>query len=245
MLRTEDDNNVALMGDALPLSAALRGSARLEEAPPRSLARSLALKAAMDRIGAAAVLVLTSPVLIAIALAVWLSSSGPILYRQRRVGLHGREFTILKFRTMVDTAEPHGEADAPWAAAELGKPEPEPPPERSTAVGRMLRRAGLDELPQLVNVLRGEMALVGPRPERTTFVCEFERHIPGYRDRHRMRPGLTGWAQVHGLRGQTSLSSRTQWDNEYIDRWSLWLDLRILLRTPLAIIAGTRDVAPR
>jgi lipopolysaccharide/colanic/teichoic acid biosynthesis glycosyltransferase len=244
MLRTEDDN-VALMGTALPLPAALRGPARLGEAPPRALARSLALKATMDRIGAAVLLLLTSPVLIAITLAVWLSSSGPILYRQRRVGLHGREFTILKFRTMVDTGEPHGEADAPWAAAELGQPEPAAPPERSTTVGRTLRRAGLDELPQLINVLKGEMALVGPRPERTTFVCVFERHIPGYRDRHRMRPGLTGLAQVHGLRGQTSLHSRTQRDNEYIDRWSLWLDLKILARTPLAIIAGTRDVAPR
>jgi len=229
---------------AQPFAAALRAPAVVADVAPQTadrLAPGLIVKAALDRLGAFALLVLASPVLIAIAAAVWLSSSGPVLYRQRRIGRHGREFTILKFRTMVETDVAQSEADVAWAAAELGLPEPDLPPDRCTKVGRMLRRLGADELPQLVNVVKGDMALVGPRPERSAFAAQFERHIPGYRDRHRMRPGMTGWAQVHGLRGQTSLHNRTDRDNEYIDRWSLWLDLRILARTPAALLAGARD----
>src|SRR5437763_1915020 len=243
MLRSEDTTATMSEG-APPIAATLPAPGVLPETVLRQADRTapaLVVKAAFDRVGAFLLLLLASPVLIAIAAAVRLSSSGPILYRQRRVGLHGREFTIFKFRTMVETGQAQSEADVAWAAAEMGLPEPELPPDRCTSVGRMLRRLGFDELPQLVNVLKGDMALVGPRPERTTFAAQLERHIPGYRDRHRMRPGLTGWAQVHGLRGQTSLHNRTDRDNEYIDRWSLWLDLRILARTPAALVAGARD----
>jgi lipopolysaccharide/colanic/teichoic acid biosynthesis glycosyltransferase len=244
MLRSEETTATMTEG-ATPLAAPLRAvpDASVEES--YGLVLGLVMKAALDRVAAFLLLLVTSPALIAIAVAVWMSSSGPVFYRQRRIGRHAREFTILKFRTMVETPAPHGEADAAWAAAELGLPAPEVSPDRCTPVGRMLRRFGFDELPQLVNVLKGDMALVGPRPERSTLAAQFERHIAGYSDRLRMRPGMTGWAQVHGLRGQTSLHERTHRDNEYIDDWSLWLDLRILARTPAALIAGARDVSRR
>src|SRR5947207_279312 len=232
MLRSEE--TIATMTDgALPIvAAAARPAATFpdhEVALDDRPAAALAVKAVFDRVFAFVLLALMSPVFVAIALAVWLGSAGPVFYRQRRTGLHGCDFTILKFRTMVDTGRDQGEADAAWAAAEMGLPEPELTPDRCTTLGRWLRRFGLDELPQLVNVLKGDMALVGPRPERTTFVARFERHIPGYDGRHRMRPGLTGWAQVHGLRGQTSLHDRTRRDHEYIDQWNLLLHLRILV----------------
>src|SRR5205823_10257822 len=159
-------------------AAALRAPAVVADVAPQTadrLAPGLIVKAALDRLGAFALLVLASPVLIAIAAAVWLSSSGPVLYRQRRIGRHGREFTILKFRTMVETDIAQGEADVAWAAAELGLPEPDLPPDRCTKVGRMLRRLGADELPQLVNVVKGDMALVGPRPERTASAAQSDR----------------------------------------------------------------------
>ena len=243
MLRSED-TLARVTETAAPLPAAVRSAAGVREGTARrpvGRALAIAVKNITDRVGAAVLLVMAAPLLVAIAAAVWLSSSGPIFYRQRRVGRHGDEFTILKFRTMVETGDGEAEADAAWATAELGLPAPELPPDRSTRIGRVLRRYGVDELPQLLNVLKGDMALVGPRPERSSFVSQFERHIPGYRARHRMRPGMTGWAQVHGLRGQTSLHARTERDNEYIDRWSLWLDLRIVLRTPAALLAGARD----
>jgi lipopolysaccharide/colanic/teichoic acid biosynthesis glycosyltransferase len=107
--------------------------------------------------------------------------------------------------------------------------------DRRTRFGAALRRTSLDELPQLVNVLMGEMSLIGPRPERPDFVSLFERNVPRYNDRHRVKSGITGWAQVHGLRGKTSLSDRVEWDNYYIENWSLWLDIKILLMTVLAV----------
>jgi Undecaprenyl-phosphate glucose phosphotransferase len=170
-------------------------------------------------ISASALLVL-SPLLGAIAAAIRLSDRGPVLYRQRRMGLDGRPFDILKFRSMVVSAEE--ESGPTWAS-------PEDP--RRTRLGRFLRAWSLDELPQLWNVLRGEMSLVGPRPERPEFVREFKEKFPQYMLRHRVRAGITGWAQVHGWRGNTSLSKRIEYDLYYIENWSLSLDIKILWMT--------------
>lgn len=191
----------------------------------------LTLKHATDSALAFLFIALLSPVLAAIALAVRLDSPGPVLFRQRRVGLDGREFDVLKFRTMrIDD----GPADfRPAAGCAPGGVEGT---DRRTPLGRVLRRTSLDELPQLLNVLRGEMSLVGPRPERPEYVDHFAREIPRYGDRLRMRCGLTGWAQVHGLRGQTSLEDRIEWDNYYIEHWSLWLDLKILAMTVAVLL---------
>jgi exopolysaccharide biosynthesis polyprenyl glycosylphosphotransferase len=191
-----------------------------------------AIKHGADRVVASVMLVLLAPMLAMISALVRLSSPGPILFRQRRIGRDGTEFTMLKFRTMDGSPSDRGEADAAWAARIRG----EVPPcvgeaDRSTPVGRFLRRTSLDELPQLVNVLRGDMALVGPRPERTGYVREFENLVYRYGDRHRVKSGITGWAQVQQLRGETSLTDRVEWDNYYIDNWSLGLDLKILLLT--------------
>jgi exopolysaccharide biosynthesis polyprenyl glycosylphosphotransferase len=189
------------------------------------------IKYAIDRVVAAVVLVLASPLLLGLALAVRLSSPGPILYRQRRVGLDGREFDMLKLRSMRVAEKPEefvpGEGLAPGGVEGV---------DRRTRTGEIMRRLSLDELPQLLNVLRGDMSLVGPRPERTQYARTFEEHIYRYGDRHRVKSGLTGWAQVQGLRGQTSLSDRVEWDNYYIENWSLWLDLKIVLMTIPALL---------
>ena len=161
-----------------------------------------------------------SPVLAAIAAAIRLSDGGPVLYRQRRMGLDGRPFDIVKFRSMVVGAEE--ESGPTWAS-------PDDP--RRTRLGEFLRRWSLDELPQLLNVFRGEMSLVGPRPERPEFVREFKEKFPQYMLRHRVRAGITGWAQVHGWRGNTSLSKRIEYDLYYIENWSLSLDIKILWMT--------------
>ena len=203
---------------------------RVDHPNPRGW--QFAIKHALDRVIAAALILACSPLLAAVALAVRMSSPGPILFRQRRVGRDGRSFTMLKFRTMVGEPAADGEADASWAARERGETNTAAPAiDRCTPVGRVLRQLSLDELPQLFNVLRGDMSLVGPRPERVGYVREFEDFIHRYSDRHRVKPGVTGWAQVHGLRGDTSLRDRVEWDNFYIQRWSLRLDLRILLMT--------------
>jgi exopolysaccharide biosynthesis polyprenyl glycosylphosphotransferase len=194
------------------------------------------IKYAVDRIVAAVALLLASPVLLALAIAVRLSSPGPILFRQRRVGLDGREFDMLKFRSMR-VAPPGGSEFVPQDGVAPGGVEGD---DRRTAVGEIMRRLSLDELPQLFNILRGEMAIVGPRPERTTFARSFEEHVYRYGDRHRVKSGLTGWSQVQGLRGQTSLSDRVEWDNYYIENWSLWLDLKIVLMTVPALL-GRHD----
>jgi len=136
------------------------------------------------------------------------------------MGLDGREFTMLKFRTMIEDAE--AQTGPVWA----GVDDP-----RCTAVGRFLRRTSLDELPQLLNVLAGHMSLVGPRPERPELIREFKHELPRYMLRHKMKAGMTGWAQVHGLRGRTSLRKRLQYDLYYINNWSLWLDVQILFMT--------------
>jgi Undecaprenyl-phosphate glucose phosphotransferase len=178
------------------------------------------LKRAYDLVLAALLLILLSPVLLLIALVVKATSPGPILYRQTRMGLDGRIFEMLKFRSMVAGAEE--ETGPVWAQKE------DP---RRTPVGKFLRKFSLDELPQLINVLRGEMSLVGPRPERPELIERFKEHIPGYMLRHRMKAGMTGWAQINGWRGNTDLAKRIECDLYYIENWSLLLDTKILLMT--------------
>jgi Undecaprenyl-phosphate glucose phosphotransferase len=165
-------------------------------------------------------LILVSPVMAAIALAIKVTSGGQVLYAQERMGLDGRLFRMLKFRTMDSGAE--DDTGPVWAT-------PDDP--RRTRLGSFLRRTSLDELPQLWNVLRGDMSLVGPRPERPVFIEQFRREVPGYMLRHKVKAGVTGWAQVHGWRGNTSLHERVEHDIYYIQNWSLGLDIRILLLT--------------
>ena len=177
-------------------------------------------KRVLDLIVGGGALVLAAPVMLAIATALKLVSRGPVLYRQERMGLDGQRFRMLKFRTMRVDAE--RETGPVWAR---------PDDSRRTRLGTFLRRWSLDELPQLWNVLRGEMSLVGPRPERPSFVEEFRRRVPGYMLRHKVKAGITGWAQINGWRGQTSIEKRIEYDLYYIERWSLGFDLKILLLT--------------
>jgi exopolysaccharide biosynthesis polyprenyl glycosylphosphotransferase len=189
-----------------------------------------AVKHVLDRVAAAALLIVFTPLMLLAGAAVWLSSPGRVLFRQRRVGRDGTVFDLVKFRTMaVGDGAPRFR---PAGGSAPGGVEGE---DRRTRLGRMLRRTSLDELPQLLNVLKGEMSLVGPRPERPEFVELFETDIKRYGDRHRVKSGITGWAQVHGLRGQTSLADRVEWDNYYIEHWSLGLDLKILALTVIAV----------
>jgi lipopolysaccharide/colanic/teichoic acid biosynthesis glycosyltransferase len=179
---------------------------------------------ALDVAGASAALALASPALALAALAVKLDDGGPLLYRQRRVGLHGREFELVKLRTMVVGAEREG---AGWAVNE-GDP-------RITRVGRVLRRLSLDELPQLWNVVRGDMSLIGPRP---TLSYQVERYTARQRRRLEVKPGITGWAQIHG-RARLPWDERIELDVWYVEHRSPWIDAKILLRTPLALFGGT------
>ncbi len=176
-------------------------------------------KESFDIAGSAALLLLASPVLGALGLGVWASSGRPIFYRQARMGHDGRVFRMLKFRSMKRDAEEEGPG---WTT------EDDP---RRTRFGRFMRRYNLDELPQLLNVLWGDMSLVGPRPERPAYIESFRREVPGYMLRHKVRAGMTGWAQVHGWRGDTSIHERVEHDLYYIQKWSLWLDVRILIMT--------------
>jgi exopolysaccharide biosynthesis polyprenyl glycosylphosphotransferase len=178
------------------------------------------VKRAVDLSVSATALFFGLPLFAAIAIAIRREDRGPIFYRQRRMGLDGRPFEILKFRSMRPGAE--DESGPTWAA-------PDDP--RRTRIGRFLRRWSLDELPQLFNVLRGEMSIVGPRPERPEFVREFKEKFPQYMLRHRVRAGITGWAQVHGWRGNTSVTKRIEYDLYYIENWSLSLDAKILWLT--------------
>ena len=194
------------------------------------------VKHAGDRLFAGVFLLLLLPLLGAIAAAVRLSSPGSILYKQERVGRDGRPFMLLKFRSMRPSTEAVDfSVIERLEIAGLG-PGGIEGEDRRTVVGRFLRRSGLDELPQLVNVLRGEMSIVGPRPERPEFADRFGERLRRYDDRHLVRAGITGWAQVNGLRGQTSIAERIEWDNWYIQNWSLGLDLLALALTPLAIL---------
>jgi exopolysaccharide biosynthesis polyprenyl glycosylphosphotransferase len=201
-----------------------------------------AAKHTFDRLFAALTLLVLSPVIALLALAVKLSSSGPVMFRQRRVGRDDKVFDLYKFRSMRSEL-PNGfsENDAVAFGVLLGgdtAPGGVEGNDRRTLIGRLLRRTSLDELPQLFNVLRGEMSIIGPRPERPEFVELFKEDITRYDDRHRVKAGITGWAQVHGLRGQTSLAERVEWDNYYIANWSLGLDLKILLLTVVALFRG-------
>ena len=193
--------------------------------------RALAAKHALDRVAAAVLLLAVLPVFLAITAAVKLSSSGPVLYRQRRIGRDGRTFDILKFRSMAPARGHSG-----FRPAEGRAPGGVEGPDRRTRVGALLRRTSLDELPQLLNVLRGDMSMVGPRPERPEFVQLFADEVPGYVDRHRVQVGMTGLAQVRGLRGATSITARAAADNEYIEQWSLWLDAKVLALTVRAVL---------
>jgi exopolysaccharide biosynthesis polyprenyl glycosylphosphotransferase len=177
-------------------------------------------KRALDAVLAGAALLLLTPVLAGCALAMRLADGPGVIFRQERIGLGGRSFTLLKFRTLRPRTE--RESATRWSVVD---------DQRMSRAGRLLRRTSLDELPQLWNVLRGDMSLVGPRPERPYFVEQFSRAHPGYRDRHRMPAGITGLAQVHGLRGDTSIADRARFDNHYIDSWSWWQDVAIMLRT--------------
>jgi Undecaprenyl-phosphate glucose phosphotransferase len=178
----------------------------------------LVVKRLIDVVGAACGLVLLSPLLLLTAILIKLDSRGPAFYAQERMGLDGRSFMIFKFRSMRTDAE----ADGPgWTV------ENDP---RTTRLGRFLRRINVDEFPQLINVLIGEMSLVGPRPERPVWVNQYRRSIPRYMDRHWEKGGMTGWAQVNGLRGDTSIPERIKYDLWYIENWSLLLDIKILIR---------------
>jgi exopolysaccharide biosynthesis polyprenyl glycosylphosphotransferase len=181
-------------------------------------------KRTLDVVVSAAVLVVFAPLFAFVALAVKLDSPGPVLYRQRRLGRDGREFDILKFRSMPVEAESSGPQRATRGD------------DRATRVGAWLRRTSLDEIPQFVNVLRGEMSLVGPRPERPVFVGQFEKDVPRYLERHGVKSGITGWAQAHGLRGDTSIEERTRYDIWYVEHWSLALDLKILALTAVRFL---------
>jgi exopolysaccharide biosynthesis polyprenyl glycosylphosphotransferase len=214
--------------------------------PPR---RQLVVKEVLDRSLAAVLLICMAPLLLAAALAVKLSSRGPVLFRQRRVGRDGSVFEMLKFRSMrlddvgVEPKPQNG------AAAELVRaqshvshdlgPGGVEGVDRRTRVGKLLRSTSLDELPQLLNVLKGDMSLIGPRPERPTFVSVFGKDLRRYGDRHRFKAGITGLAQVHGLRGKTSILDRVELDNYYIENWSLWLDFQILLLTVPALLRSS------
>jgi exopolysaccharide biosynthesis polyprenyl glycosylphosphotransferase len=193
-----------------------------------------AIKHALDRVMAAALIVVLSPILIFATLGVKLSSPGPIFFRQRRVGRDGRDFDLLKFRSMRPADEPPPGSVSVLLTADTA-PGGVEGADRRTAIGKLMRRTSIDELPQLFNVLRGQMSVVGPRPERPEFVELFERRVDRYEDRLRVKSGITGWAQVHGLRGKTSLSDRIELDNFYIENWSLWLDFKILVMTVGAV----------
>jgi lipopolysaccharide/colanic/teichoic acid biosynthesis glycosyltransferase len=175
-------------------------------------------------------------VLAVCSLAVLVSLGRPIFFRQTRIGRDGREFGMLKFRSMRPGSEtPALRVVTPEV---LGPGGVEGAADRRTRVGAFLRRSSLDELPQLLNVLNGNMSLVGPRPERPEYVSEFQRTVYRYGDRHRVKSGITGWSQVHGLRGKTSLPDRAEWDNFYIENFSLWLDLKIALMTVGAVFGS-------
>ena len=200
---------------------------------PRSL--QFAVKHCLDRAGAALALLLLAPLMSALALGVRASLGRPILYRAERVGRDGRRFDMLKFRTMLPMTEEERTnlvIDPETGTGGVGSNGVD----RRTRLGTFMRRRSLDELPQLFNVLRGEMSLVGPRPERTEYVEVYEKKVPRYVERHRVKQGITGWAQVSGLRGTTSLTDRAEWDNYYIENWSLWLDFKIMLMTLATVV---------
>jgi exopolysaccharide biosynthesis polyprenyl glycosylphosphotransferase len=197
----------------------------LSETPLRGW--NTVVKRIFDLVAGTIALLILAPLMLLVALLVWLDDRGPVFYRQVRMGLDGIPFEIIKFRSMrVDAERASG---AVWA--ERDDP-------RRTKIGAFIRRWSLDELPQLLNVLRGEMSLVGPRPERPEFVEQFREQFPHYMLRHRVRAGMTGWAQVHGWRGNTSIRMRIEHDLYYVENWSLLLDIKIMV---LTIVKGLRS----
>jgi exopolysaccharide biosynthesis polyprenyl glycosylphosphotransferase len=190
----------------------------------------LTLKRLMDIVFGAVGLIILSPVLMLIALLIKLESKGPVFYAQERVGLDGKPFPMIKFRSMRADAEKH--SGPVWASSD------DP---RRTRLGALMRRTNVDELPQLINVLLGDMSLVGPRPERPVFVDQFKQVVPRYMERHKEKAGMTGWAQVNGLRGDTSIIERTKYDLYYIENWSLLFDIKILIRQILNQFRGDHN----
>ena len=187
---------------------------------PLNIMRNRAAKRAVDLIGATVAIILFSPVMLLTVLVVALTEEGSVIYRQERVGLHNQVFYMYKFRSMIMQDEEEEKAE--WST----RNDP-----RITPVGKLIRRTSIDELPQLFNVLKGEMSLVGPRPERPQFVQKFRDEIPRYMVKHQVRPGMTGWAQINGYRGDTSIEKRIEYDLYYIENWTMGLDLKILVLT--------------
>ncbi len=204
---------------------------------PRPKSWQFAIKHGLDRITAGLALILLSPVFAACAVAVYFSLGRPIFYGAERVGRDGTRFDMLKFRTMH--GRPVKDPSQLEISSETGTSGAEETA-RLTRAGAFMRKCSLDELPQLLNVVRGDMSLVGPRPERTEYVEVLAHSVRRYGERHRVKSGITGWAQVNGLRGQTSLADRVEWDNYYIQNWSFWLDFKIMLRT-LTTVLGAQN----
>ena len=187
---------------------------------PLNIMRNRAAKRAVDLIGATVAIILFSPVMLLTVLVVALTEEGSVIYRQERVGLHNQVFYMYKFRSMIMQDEEKEKAE--WST----RNDP-----RITPVGKLIRRTSIDELPQLFNVLKGEMSLVGPRPERSQFVQKFRDEIPRYMVKHQVRPGMTGWAQINGYRGDTSIEKRIEYDLYYIENWTMVFDMKILILT--------------
>ena len=187
---------------------------------PLNIMRNRAAKRAVDLIGATVAIILFSPVMLLTVLVVALTEEGSVIYRQERVGLHNQVFYMYKFRSMIKQDEEKEKAE--WST----RNDP-----RITPVGKLIRRTSIDELPQLFNVLKGEMSLVGPRPERPQFVQKFRDEIPRYMVKHQVRPGMTGWAQINGYRGDTSIEKRIEYDLYYIENWTMVFDMKILILT--------------
>ena len=187
---------------------------------PLNIMRNRAAKRAVDLIGATVAIILFSPVMLLTVLVVALTEEGSVIYRQERVGLHNQVFYMYKFRSMIMQDEEEEKTE--WST----RNDP-----RITPVGKLIRRTSIDELPQLFNVLKGEMSLVGPRPERPQFVQKFRDEIPRYMVKHQVRPGMTGWAQINGYRGDTSIEKRIEYDLYYFENWTMGLDLKILVLT--------------
>ena len=178
------------------------------------------VKRAMDIVGSIAGIIVTSPIMLLMCLLIKLTSPGPLIYKQERVGLHNQTFRMYKFRSME--VQPESEEKKAWTV----KNDP-----RVTGIGKFMRHTSIDELPQLFNILKGDMSLVGPRPERPFFVEKFREEIPRYMVKHQVRPGLTGWAQVKGYRGDTSIRKRIECDLYYIENWSIGFDIKIIFLT--------------
>ena len=220
----------------------LGGLPLLTSHPSNPYGWRVAFKYAVDRAIALTALILLSPVMLVAALATWISLGRPILFRQLRVGRDGRAFEMLKFRSMrLNWEVPDQTTSEAASLPDDVAPGGTNGGDRSSRVGIFLRKTSIDELPQLFNVLEGEMSLIGPRPERPEYVELFESRVYRYNDRHRVKSGITGWAQINGLRGKTSLSDRVEWDNYYIENWSLWFDFKIALKTASAVVGYFAD----